>query len=163
MNCLNTCNSIPFDLSLNAAVLDMAQHFAPGYRASEEAPNTFKGLKAMLDAGQPLLVASEGSDKTIFGDPAVNIAFRAWHDWCHWWGDFDFSLAGEMATCSMQIEQLRSFYGVKESTNRWADLLVAEIVGQRRYYELHGLYITNQRAFARAYLADAETALSQHW
>ena len=52
-----------------------------------------------------MVVAREGADNTIFGAPEVNYAFRAWHDWCHWMGGFDFSLYGECATCNMQIEQ----------------------------------------------------------
>jgi len=95
--------------------------------------------------------------------PEVNYTFRAWHDWCHWQGDFDFSLYGECATCNMQIEHVRSFFGVNDQTDGWARLLIAEVIGQRQYFERYRSYIADQRAFAHAYLVDPEFALSRRW
>lgn len=158
-----TQNLTPFDPALNEAVVNIAHQLVPEFVVEKAAPSTYQQLKAHLNGGKTLVIAQEGSDNTIFGAPAINHAFRAWHDWCHWKGEFDFSLYGECATCSMQIDHLRKFFGVNDQTNDWACLLAAEIVGQRRYYEKYRIYVSDQRAFARAYLTDKDFALSRHW
>jgi len=88
----------PLDGAFNCAVVEIAHRLVPRYIISDDAPSTFRQLKAHLDAGKTLVVAKEGSDRTIFADPAVNCAFRAWHDWSHYTGNYDFSLYGESAT-----------------------------------------------------------------
>lgn len=153
----------PFDPGLNQVVIHIASRLVPEFAVADTVPATYEELKRHLDAGNKLLVAREGSGKTIFGAPEVNYAFRAWHDWCHWKGEFDFSLSGECATCSLQISQLRKFFGVDDRTAQWARLLVAEVVGQRQYYEKYRTYIADQRAFTRAYMEDRSVALGQRW
>lgn len=153
----------PLDGAFNDAVVAIAHHYVPDYIVSDDAPSTFRQLKAHLDAGKTLVVAKEGSDHTIFADPAVNCAFRAWHDWSHWTGNYDFSLYGESATCCLMIDHLYSFKGLTSETQRWSRLLIAEIIGQRQYYEKYRTYINNQRAFAQAYMASPTAALSRQW
>lgn len=110
-----------------------------------------------------MVVAAEGSDATIFGAAPVNYAFRAWHDWCHWKGGYDFSLQGEMDTCCLQLIHIQMLYGVNQRTCYWRTLLIAEVIGQRQYYELYREYISNQRAFATAYMEDRNAALARKW
>lgn len=116
-----------------------------------------------MNSGKPLIVAREGSENTIFGDRDVNFAFRAWHDWCHWRGGYDFSFLGECATCHMQVQQLKEHYGKNHQTAYWIELLTAEVVGQRQFYEKFKTYISDQRAFAQAYLQDPGLALGRIW
>lgn len=160
---MNIQTIYPFDQTLNNAILRLSAHYVPTFIISDHAPATYRQLKAHLDAGKTMVVAHEGSSHTIFASEQVNFAFRAWHDWCHWKGEYDFSLFGESATCNMQIEQIYAFYGVNDQTQFWAQLLVAEVIGQRCYYERHRQYIHDQRAFATAYMNDPSSALLSKW
>lgn len=153
----------PFDPDFNHAIMQITAQLVPEYTVSDSAPATYQALKAHLEAGKMMVVADEGSGNTIFGNPAVNHAFRAWHDWSHWRGGFDFSPQGETATCQMQIEHVYQFFGNNQKTRAWASLLTAEIIGQRQYFERHRTYICDQRAFVRAYLTNPDSALAQRW
>ncbi len=106
-----------------------------------------------------MVVYNGGCDGTIYADPEVNYAFRAWHDWCHWRGGYDFSVCGETAVCAMQCLELLSQHGDGEQTRRWIAILRAEVVGQRLYYQRHKRYIDDQRGFVEAYLKDPDDAL----
>lgn len=153
----------PFDQGLNDAIIEITNRLVGPFKVSNDAPGTFRELKAHLDTGKRVVVAREGSEQTIFGDPEVNYAFRAWHDWCHWKGGYDFSIEGEMATCNMQIEQLYAIFGVSETTKRWSRYIIAEVIGQRRYYERYREYLSDQRAFVTAYMHDPTQALQRKW
>lgn len=150
----------PLDRGLNAAILRIAGRLCPtGYDVSVDAPATYKALRAHLDAGKRMLVYNGGCEGTIYGDPEVNYAMRAWHDWCHYRGNNDFSVAGETANCRMQQDQLIKLYGDCETTRRWCRILEAEVVGQRLYYERHKRYVQDQRAFVLHYLANPAAAV----
>jgi len=151
----NSLSEFAFDIHFNAAVLTMCSRLLPGgYDVSLAAPETYEELIAHLDAGGRMVVYSGGSERTIYGDPEVNFAFRAWHDWCHWRGRHDFSHEGERAACAMQSEHLVTLYGESPQTLRWRYILQAEIIGQREYYDRHGEFPEDQRAFVAAYLED---------
>ena len=88
---------LPLDPTLNAAILSIARNLFPdGFDVSPDAPSTYTALKAHLDAGKGLVVYDGGCAGTIYANPAVNHAFRAWNDWSHWRGDHDFSVEGEV-------------------------------------------------------------------
>ncbi len=145
---------IALDIQFNAAVLAMAHRLFPcGFQAAEDAPQSYEELVARLDAGKPMLVWSGGSEKTIYGDPEVNYAFRAWHDWCHWRGRHDFSFEGEFAAYRMQAEHLVTVYGDCPRTRRWQRILYAEIIGQREFFDVLGYFPYDQRAFVEFHLA----------
>jgi hypothetical protein len=154
--------TLPLDRGLNVAVLQIASQLFPlGYDVSPHAPDTLKKLKTHLSQpGARMIVYNGGADNTIFEDNEVNYAFRAWHDWCHWRGNYDFTPEGELKTCKKQVEQLKTLYGDGPTVERWADILWAEVVGQRRYYAIHGRFLDNQRAFTEAYLANPDAALA---
>ena len=152
----------PFDRRLNAAILHIANLLFPiGFDVSADTPSTYRQLRAHLDAGNRMVVYNGGSDGTIYADPEVNYAMRAWHDWAHYRHNNDFSVGGEAANCAVQCAQLRELYGDCPTTARWCEILRAEIIGQRLYYERHKRYVNDQRAFVEAYLADPELALSR--
>lgn len=123
--------------ALNRLVLALA----PSHEARGIAPGTFPDL---MRAG-PCIVWEGASDKTIFGDARVNHAFRAWHDSAHKAGQFDFTLAGEIATAGLQKAQVRLRY---PSAPNWVYRLIdAEVTEQAIYYAAHGFFPLDQAAF----------------
>jgi len=148
----------PLDVGLNAAILEITSRLFPdGFDVCETAPSTYQELKNHLDAGKRLVVYSGGSNGTIYADPEVNYAFRAWHDYTHWKGSFDFSVEGETAVCQEQCRQLVERYG--DSARRWCGILRAEVIGQRLFYQRHKKYVSDQRAFIEEYIRDPEITL----
>ena len=106
-----------------------------------------------------MIVWSGGSEATVYGNRSVNFSFRAWHDFCHWDGSYDFTLEGEIATCEMQCRQLFEFYGDCERVRVWCLLLRVEIVGQALFFHRHKRFPDDQRSFVAAYLVDPDIAL----
>ncbi len=151
----NSLADLALDIHFNAAVLIICSRVLPGgYDVSDTTPETYEELVALLDAGRRMVVFSGGSEQTIYGDPEVNFAFRAWHDWCHWRGRHDFSHEGERAACAKQGDHLVTVYGESSQTRRWRQILRAEIIGQREFFDRHGVFPEDQRAFVEANLAD---------
>jgi hypothetical protein len=151
----------PLDPNLNAAVIAIAKQLFPaGFEVSEDAPDTYEKLKAHLHAGKRLVVYGGGSEHTIYGDPAVNYAFRAWHDWTHWTGQHDLTFQGEKAACAAQHRFLIELFGNAAQIDRWAKLISAEIVGQATYFQWHKRFPVDQRGFVEAYLKDPHLALT---
>jgi hypothetical protein len=150
----------PMDPALNATILSIAANLFPqGFDVAPDAPGTYKALKALLDAGKRLVVYDGGCEGTIYANPAVNHAFRAWHDWSHWKGGHDFSVAGEYAVFNMQRELLFDLYGDHDQTRRWINILDAEVVGQRLFYERYKRFIDDQRGFIEAYMKNPDDTL----
>jgi hypothetical protein len=143
------------DIQLNAAVHTIARRLFPsGYHVAEDAPDTLDKLCASFDARR-YVVFSGASDHTIFDDAETNWAFRAWHDWHHWRGKLPFTPEGEAEACRRQQADLVTVYGDSPQTQRWADILDAEINGQLAYGRYHGgEFPTDQKAFVVAYLKD---------
>src|SRR4051794_37526600 len=103
--------NVALDIQFSAAVVAMAHKVCPsGYLVGAGCPQSYEELIARLDAGKGMFVFDGGCDRTIYGCPEVNYAFRAWHDWCHWSGGHDFSYAGEAAVYRMQCDHLVRFY-----------------------------------------------------
>ena len=123
--------------SLNAAILSMA----PAFEARPFAPST---LAELMRA--PRLVGWDGaSDKTIYRDPKVNHAFRAWHDAEHVAGAHAFDLEGEAATCRAQIAGLLKRY---PQAPQWLlDIVRREVIGQVEYQNATGHFPMDQEAF----------------
>lgn len=144
----------PLDRGFNVAVLHVASVLFPaGFDVADQAPQTYEELTGMLDAGGRMVVWSGASENTIYADPEVNYAFRAWHDWCHWRGRHRFDPEGEVAVCNMQADHLSKLYGCNE---RWRNILHAETIGQQLYLYRFGYYPKDQRTFVEAYLADPD-------
>lgn len=153
-------SSTPMCPEFNRAVLDMCAWLMPGgYVVSWEAPQTFAALKALMHAGGPMTVWAGASERTVYADPQVNFAFRAWHDWCHWQGDYDLSIDGEAAASSMQRRLLVARYGNGDLTVRWSGIIDAEINGQAQYHARHQRFPDDQRGFVDAYLDNPAAAL----
>ncbi|HVH75197.1 MAG TPA: hypothetical protein VM755_09805 [Stellaceae bacterium] len=149
----------PLDSSLNAAIIHIAGKLFPlGFDVSDTAPSSFKELCGHLNAGNRMVVFAGGSDRTIYADPEVNWAFRAWHDWCHWRGVHDLTLESERAVCRMQTWHIRKLYG-EVIARKWGSIIRAEIIGQAQYFHCHKRFPEDQRGFIEAYLRDRDEAL----
>ena len=147
------------DRGFNAAVLHIANRLFPcGFDVRDKAPETFDALKAQVADGGRMVVWSGGSDQTIFGDPEVNYAFRAWHDWCHLAGNHDFTLEGERAASRMQMVHLIELYGIDARVARWCHIINAEVVGQAEHLRDTGEFPKDQMAFVRSYLGEHTAA-----
>jgi hypothetical protein len=143
----------PLDRSFNIAVLHIANKLCPGgYEVADDAPDTYEKLRAHLDLKKQMKVWSGGSETTIYAEPEVNWAFRAWHDWCHYNGAHAFTPEGERAVFEMQRSHLLLFYTDCLRTRQWTKILRAEVMGQQEYFYKHGFYPQDQRAFVEAYL-----------
>ncbi len=150
----------PLDHDLDQAILTISRRFLPGgFDISPNAPASYRALRKHLDAGKRMTVFSGGCTNIIYGAPHVNRAFRAWHDLCRWQAGFDFSVQGEIDTWRLQYQQLQQVFGHTLRTRMWGQILHAEIVRQRPYYERHREYLVDQRAFVECFLENPEAAL----
>lgn len=116
--------------ALNRRILSLA----PRHGVSDKAPGTF--LDLMASPG--LVVWSGGSDKTIYGDPSVNWAFRAWHDSIHKALNAPFTIEGEGLVAIEQARQIGGTFG---------DIVTLEINAQAEYFEKHGQFPNDQTTF----------------
>ena len=153
----------PLSVPFNVAALHIAGRLWPkGFDVSADAPATFEDMVANFKATGRHVVWSGASDRTIFGDPEVNYAFRAWHDWHHISRSLDFSDASEHEVFAGQYRDVRGIYGNGEAAQDFCDLLYAEIIGQLEFKNRHGNFPADQRGFVRHYLASPTRAVDNH-
>lgn len=135
-------------MNLQTLILELA----PRHSARDRVPVIGEGSHPSViafDSGG-MLVWAGASEHTIYRDPCVNHAFRAWHDAAHIAGGFGFTLEGERAACEYQIaEALRRYPRIAP---RVLGLIRAEVIGQAEYYATHGEFPIDQEAFIREYL-----------
>lgn len=158
--------------TLNGCVIDIAGRIFPdGFDTSPNAalcPSDLNSLSQYVKKARRFLVWSGASDQSIFTFPNVNLAFRAWHDWCHWYGQFNMDLAGEAQTCWMQQDMLRIYVNGSttvetSAVKHWCAILDAEIIGQHHHKEQYGQFPVKQAQFDMAYIDNPILALSQQW
>lgn len=113
------------------------KRFAPSLLAKDIAPSTFEDLMR-LDSKEAI-VWSGASECTIYGDPSVNYAMRAWHDSLHRKLSADFSLAGETRVALEHCRLIES--------DGLARIIWAEVVGQAEFFERFGQFPENQVEF----------------
>jgi hypothetical protein len=119
--------------------------------------NQFADFQAMREDFKSrgiLTVNVNHSDGTIFGTPATNWQFRAWHDAAHIATNSDFSQAGERAAAAYQIAQVLHVYGFNPATARWAAMIDCEVNAQADYFYSTGEFVKDQFAFTVAALRD---------
>lgn len=149
------------DKSLNVAVLHIADRLLPmGFDVSDHAPSTYEDLLDWYNKTRRISVWSGGSEKTIFGDREVNYAFRAWHDYHHIRLRAPFTAEGERAVLIAQQNDILTLYGYSDKTMHWLDILNAEIIGQREYEDINGVFPDDQMEFVKSYLKSRSFALS---
>jgi hypothetical protein len=179
---------------LNAFILaHVARLFPEGFDklSSDVAPSTWEGVAEYLAMYGRMGVSADHSDATVYGDPHVNHAFRAWHDWTHYIlgpGEGEFTVPGERAVLEAQCRDMRYWWprpfadlsnGACKPINvdpvvsairraRQLDfachVLYAEVVGQLEHRDVYGgAFPENQRGFVMAYMRDPAEALRSRW
>lgn len=143
------------DETFERATLEIARSLWPkGYELSNSAPKSLGELKGIYAAHGLIVVSSLHSENTVFSSPAVNYAFRAWHDWHHIRLNAEFDRLGELLVHDAMAMDLAR-YAIKYAGqgHRVFALLKCENVGQLDYWERFGNPPDDQRAFACGYLA----------
>lgn len=151
----------PINQAFNVAVLRMAGLIFPkGFDIGPDAPQSLEALREHAKKTGRMLVYNWASDDTIFGDPEVNWAFRAWHDWTHLQVNGAFDIPGEISVATRQIEDLTKVYGHGKQTDEFSKLIWAEVMGQVFYAGHHnGAFPNDQRAFYAAFSAHPDRAI----
>lgn len=119
------------DASLNQKIMRLA----PAHRVADHAPGSYEELRR-LDSG--LVVWAGASESTIYGDRAVNWAFRAWHDSLHIRLNAPFTAEGEARVAYEQARILGGFHG---------RVMLAEVIDQGRVFLETGSFPTDQVSF----------------
>ena len=134
-------SSVGYIPALNEAIMRQVEGMEE-YRVSDYAPNTEMDL---FGHDGELVVWSGASDKTIYGNPSVNWAFRAWHDSVHLDHGIGLTIPGEIAVARIQASLLGG---------RLGDVLYAEVGGQAEYYMKNGHFPVDQKGFIQDYLSE---------
>lgn len=154
----------PLNRKFNVAVLHIASKLYPkGFDVGPKAPGTLHELNDQVMSTGRMLVWDGASDKTIFADPEVNYAFRAWHDFHHYRSQLGFDLAGEAAVAELQKRDIFKVYGATAEAREFARLIDAEVVAQTAFADHTGSFPADQRAFVVEFLqtqSEAGKALS---
>lgn len=119
---------------------------APPHFPTPDAPSDFAALQAWAAAqapGEPMPVFDGGCEATIFSSPAVNHAFRAWHDSLHLAHGLGFDKAGEYGTAGLHAEAAAAA-GLSPEDQR---ALIFEVVGQFEYAAVRGEFPADQALF----------------
>lgn len=140
-------------------VTEQAAKLPQGWHAAEQAPNTYEELieDVRLNAGH-ITVWSGGSDRTVYGDPTINHAFRAWHDSIYVGQRFTFDLEDERRVALVQRDT-----AFRAGLTNLALVLYTDVVGQALHFQRHGTFPEDQVGFITAYLRDPLAALREEW
>lgn len=137
----------PLDVSFNAAIHHVANRLNPAgfdLLPDAEAPSSLEALTEYHALHHRLAVSKDYSDKTAFGDPEVNWAFRAWHDWTHQHHQLPLTFEGENAVAWLQVGHLRDLGLWTPFRQAW---LLSEVVGQAKLLRDTGSFPDDQWEF----------------
>lgn len=153
-----TMNQFNNALKALESVLNEVSKSIP-YKASSDAPNTFKGVCEHFNKNGYFLIYDGSCDNTIFPNPETNVKFRAYHDAGHYKHNLSFKFDDEKKLGVIQADELRWYaltmgYDVSIA-NRVREIVLAEIVGQIEYFEMNGKYLDDQRSYTLSYLGVA--------
>lgn len=115
---------------------------------TEQAPSSFKALKASLGDSKRIPIESNGCDTSIYGDALVNQMFRFWHDVIHLENNLPFDQASESKVAAMHLAVGREF-GLSPLA---LEILESDTRGQVAYYFKHKQFVSNQLAFVTSCL-----------
>jgi hypothetical protein len=141
----------PLDVGLTAAIHDFASEAMPqGWDVVENkhlAPSSLLDIETDMVAGR-IRVWAGASYPNIYGEPADNYAFRAWHDYTHWQHHLPFDLAGEAGAAYVHVWQIVQKYGHDRETEGWATLMLTEVIGSCLAHIIDGEFPQDARAFS---------------
>ena len=123
-----------------------------------EAPETLEGLTTVYRQTGRICVSGQFSDRTIFGAPVINHAFRAWHDWHHVRLQATFDREGEATTMAAQYGDCLRLLPSTLWRPAWR-VLECEIIGQFDYQAFTGQFPCDQRAFALGYFRQRDWSI----
>lgn len=112
--------------------------YIPKYEVKDFAPETLKDIVEVYKNTGKLIVWSGASENTIWNTPQSNWLFRAWHDFTHIKGLYEFNNEGEASTALYQMSQ---------SGTILARLIDIEVNGQLEYFNKYGRFPENQIEF----------------
>ncbi len=124
---------------INQVILSDASKL--NYIVKENAPSDEAGLFNESS----LVIWSGASDKTIFGCPKVNHAFRALHDALHLETRMNFSVESEIELGRIQAS--------KYSSQLIQDLIYCEVSLQAMHYRDTGNFVSNQVEFTHNFFS----------
>lgn len=126
---------------------------APRHYATPDAPNTWKELQDWWESkgkyGEPMPVFDGGCDQTIYSQPYINHAFRAWHDMIHLKNGLSFQPEDEAKTAFIHMA----------ACDNVADALTifADVYGQVLFYQKTGQFVENQSQFVGQFIKKGYT------
>ena len=123
----------------DATLRAVARAGTPPWDVSDRAPSTLADVFGHFRACGRILVYAGASERTVFGDPSVNHAFRAWHDWCHIRTGLGFDVPSEVALARWQQS---------ECSDALARVVWVEVAEQAIHFERTGQFVVDQVAFA---------------
>lgn len=109
--------------------------------------STLHKITDYYNATGRVLVWSGASDKSIFGDPRVNHAFRAWHDYVHITRQLPFTQAGEHDVMLAQQRHVKALRLRPQAEQACLALLECEIDDQIQALIDTGAFIDDQVQF----------------
>lgn len=112
------------------------------------APATFPQLRFAFrrsqSSGEPLPVSNLFCDRTVFDTPAVNIAFRFWHDTAHCRLGYSFELPDEWELAMWHLDELQRGFPPESDEHQ---LLRLDLLGQIILLGVAGRFPFDQRDF----------------
>jgi hypothetical protein len=143
------------DSEFNAFVLKMAESIP--YVLVDWDYASFEDMAADYESRGHICINTANSEGTIFGDPAINWAFRAWHDYAHIIENAPFDEVGERQAARQQCNHAWIDYYRGNITyaqyQRFSRIIDCEVNGQVQYYLKHNAFPPDQMAFAKEYLS----------
>lgn len=128
--------TVPFSQRLNDWIVNRAEqvNYYPVY--ADVPPEVLLQFK-----GKRFPVSELYCENTVFGDPQINVMFRAWHDDVHLTNDYGFDLNGEVLTAFKQCSELPVDWHYER------ELILIEVIAQVQYALSKGEFVDDQRAF----------------
>ena len=128
------------------------------YKASSEAPSTFKSMVQFYNENGFYSVYN-GGDHGFLGKED-NIKFRALHDAMHRENELTFKFEDEKKLSDITKEIFMEIAWSTLNLTTWetwviGEIINAEIRGQIEYYQENGKYVEDQRQFITEYLGVA--------
>jgi hypothetical protein len=122
---------------------------APAHAVDENGPSNWEDLKARRNE-KVMPINPQGSEGSIYGEKANNIAFRAWHDKTHLDLNAGFDHDGELRTAQEQLRQAKAA-GLSEESQKalWADTYETF-----KHHEENGEFPKDPRQFVAQRMAD---------
>lgn len=115
------------------------------------APGSYVELLERLERDRVLAVERDFSTGTIYGSPANNHVFRAFHDMDHLKHELQFCTADEIAVALHGWNSISPLLP-KHDKEFLREVYLADTVGQSIYHAANGKFVSDQLAFVVNYV-----------